>query len=254
MDTQTTIEVIAPTVDEAIQQGLQEIGLPEDAVDIVVLDEGSRGLFGLGSRQARVRLIVKTDLPKTGKSDFPTQMDETPQTTEVNAVSSTAEANVPDANDKELNIAKQVISELVQRMHITAEVTTRFLEAEDNNSPKPIYADIHGKDLSLLIGKQAETLNALQYIARMIISKEVGHSVSLIVDVEGYRQRREVQLKRIAQRMAEQVINTGKSLALEPMPPNERRIIHLTLKDHPKVYTHSIGEGQRRKVVIYPRD
>jgi spoIIIJ-associated protein len=103
-----------------------------------------------------------------------------------------------------------------------------------------------------LIGRQAETLNALQYLSSLIVSKEIGHSIPLIVDVEGYRARREQQLRQLARRMADQATKTGRRQVLEPMPANERRLIHLELRDNPDVTTESIGEEPRRKVTIIP--
>jgi spoIIIJ-associated protein len=97
-------------------------------------------------------------------------------------------------------------------------------------------------------------LDALQYITRLIVGKEMEQSISLIVDVEGYRKRRESQIRKLAHRVADQVHQTGRSQALEPMPPNERRIIHISLRENPNVYTESTDEGYRRKVVIHPED
>ena len=138
-------------------------------------------------------------------------------------------------------------------MKVKAEVTASYIEDEDRNGRKPILVDIHGDDLSILIGRKAETLNALQYITSLIIGKELGRSVPLSVDVEGYRTRRQEQIKQLANRIANQVTQTGRSQSLEPMPASERRIIHIELRDHPEVYTESIGEGDRRKIVIYPK-
>jgi len=100
--------------------------------------------------------------------------------------------------------------------------------------------------------RRLERLNALQFITRLIVGKELGRAVPLILDVEGYRKRREKQLRRMARRLADQVARTGRKVVLEPMPANERRIIHITLRDDPRVTTESIGEEPRRKVVIFP--
>jgi spoIIIJ-associated protein len=152
-----------------------------------------------------------------------------------------------------LEVARDTVSELLRKMHVRANVTARFGEAEDPRSRLPVLVDITGKDLSILIGRQAERLNALQYIASLIVSKEVGRLVGLVLDVQGYRQRREQQLRQLARRMAEQAVRTGRRQVLEPMPANERRIIHMELRDHPQVTTESIGEEPRRKVTIIPK-
>jgi spoIIIJ-associated protein len=150
-----------------------------------------------------------------------------------------------------LAIARDTVVELLDKMKIEASVSARYLQDDSDSRRKPILVDIHGDDLSILIGRKAETLNALQYITSLILGKELGRSVPLSVDVEGYRSRRQQQLKQLAHRIAEQVIETGRSQALEPMPANERRLIHIELRDHPEVYTESTGDGNYRKVVVY---
>jgi spoIIIJ-associated protein len=131
-------------------------------------------------------------------------------------------------------------------------VKATILQPEDELDRPGIHINILGDDLSILIGKQAETLNALQYITRLIVGKEVGRGVNLIVDVEGYRTRREQNLRNLARRMASQAVKTGRKQMLEPMPANERRIIHLELRDNQDVSTESVGEEPRRKVTIIP--
>jgi len=115
------------------------------------------------------------------------------------------------------------------------------------------WVDVRGSDLSILIGPRAETLNALQYISGLIVSKEIGRTIPLVVDVEGFRARRIEQLRQLARRMADQAIKTGRRQVLEPMPASERRIIHMELRNHPQVSTESIGEDPRRKVTIIPK-
>jgi spoIIIJ-associated protein len=138
-------------------------------------------------------------------------------------------------------------------MKVRATVTAEYVPTSDASSRIPVRVNVQGDDLSYLIGRQAETLNALQYISSLIINKEIGRSVPLIVDVEGYRLRRENQLRQLARRMADQAVNTGRRQVLEPMPANERRIIHIELRDNPSVSTESIGEDPRRKVTISPQ-
>ena len=111
--------------------------------------------------------------------------------------------------------------------------------------------NVEGNDLSILIGRRSETLNALQYIASLIVCKRIDRWVPVMIDVQGYRARRERQLRQIARRMADQAIHTGRRQVLEPMPANERRLIHLELRDHPQVATESIGEEPNRKVTIF---
>jgi spoIIIJ-associated protein len=138
-------------------------------------------------------------------------------------------------------------------MKVKASVEAHFGDQEEDNRTAPVIVDINGRDLSILIGRRAATLNALQYISRLIVSKELGRSILLVLDVEGYRARRERQLRRLARQMAEQAISTGRRQMLEPMPANERRIVHIELRNNPDITTESFGEEPRRKVTISPK-
>jgi len=117
----------------------------------------------------------------------------------------------------------------------------------------PFILDILGNDLGILIGRRGQTLHDLQFTTRLITSREVGEWVHLVVDVEKYKVRREKALRQLANRLAERVVLTQQPIALEPMPPHERRIIHIALRDHPIVMTESVGKGNRRKVTIIPQ-
>jgi len=235
-NSRATLEVIAQSVDEAIQKGLNELGLSREAVEVEVLDEGSQGVLGIGSRQARVRISLNTPESQLEKS----KTKEQPLDEESN------EAAV-------LALAEQVVNELLEKMNISANVSGELGEKSDNLPYRPINIDITGKDLSMLIGKRGKTLNALQYVTRLIMGKELERGIPLTIDVERYRKRRENQVRQLAQRIAQQVAQTQRRQALEPMPPNERRFAHLELKDHPDVYTESTGEDPNRKVVVYPK-
>lgn len=257
----TNLEIIAPTVEEAIAQGLAELGLPEDAVEIEVLDEGTRGLFGLGTRQARVRLTIKAEPAAKSASPAKTEVAKSVEVGETMAASRDA-MDVGDSLDAEeqsledeiaVHVAYETVSELLDKMGVRAEVTAHFGEPDDARSRVPLLVDVSGEDLSILIGPRAETLNALQFIASLIINKELGRSVSLVVDVQGYRARREQQIRRLARRMADQAIKTGRRQVLEPMPASERRLVHIELRENPQVTTESIGEDPKRKVTIIPK-
>jgi spoIIIJ-associated protein len=254
-DNRTTLEVIAPSAEEALAQGLSELGLTENDVDVEVLDEGSRGLFGIGSRQARIRITIKSPSQAEDRNQKMAESDLTEEANEEEAVlpTQTAPRSKSVQEDITLHVAQETVSELLEKMHVKAEVTASFGEPDEPHSRVPVRVDIHGNDLSILIGRQAETLNALQYIANLIVGKEMGQPVTLILDVEGYRQRREQQIRQLARRMADQAVNTQKRQVLEPMPSNERRLIHIELRDNPLVSTESIGEEPHRKVTIIPK-
>jgi spoIIIJ-associated protein len=252
-----TIEIIAPTINEAIEKGLAELELSRDAVDIEILDEGSRGLFGLGAHQARVRLVVKQNLPEAAEPEIIPPTSELPYADVLEEEATVKPIRIPPANAKEqipLHVAQETVSELLDKMHIQAQVEVSYGEVDDVRGTRAILVDITGKDLSILIGKRSETLNALQYISRLIVSKELGENITLVIDVEGYRTRREHQLRQLAHRMAEQALKTGRKQTLEPMPPNERRIIHMELREDTHVTTESFGEEPHRKVTIIPKE
>ncbi len=244
------LEVIAPSIDEAVSKGLNDLGLPLEAVEIEILDEGSKGFLGIGGRLARVRLTIKESAAAASKPE-PAPVSGSPAA--IQPSSAPARSTGFDDEDNVLAIARETVSELLEKMKVKASVDAHFGDQEEDNRTAPVIVDINGRDLSILIGRRAATLNALQYISRLIVSKELGRSILLILDVEGYRARRERQLRRLARQMAEQAITTGRRQMLEPMPANERRIVHMELRENPDITTESFGEEPRRKVTISPK-
>jgi len=281
MSERTTLEIIAPTVEEALAQGLAQLGLPAQDVSVEVLDSGTKGLFGLGGRQVRVRLTVNPPggppappppaapptaavaqhpggaSPKAARAPKPERKPRAEPTPPAAAASETMHvkkaASDIDGHDALLDTTEAVISKILHHLGLQAQVSAHY-DDQDSEERRTIHVDIRGEDLSALIGRQAETLNAFQYVASLIVGKEVQQWVQLIVDVEGYRSRRERQLQQLAQRMAEQVIKSGRRASLEPMPASERRVVHLALRGHPAVMTESSGEEPHRKVVILPKE
>jgi spoIIIJ-associated protein len=142
--------------------------------------------------------------------------------------------------------AAKALREILERMGIDAEVSA-FDDGER------IFLDAHGAESGLIIGKKGATLDALQYIVNRIVSKKPSDGPGVVVDAEGYRGRREDSLADLARRMAEKAVKTGRPVPVEPMNPADRRIVHVTLVDHPGVSTESDGEGLFRRVVIYPK-
>lgn len=242
-DPRTRIEIIADSLEQALEQASAELNLPKEAFDSEIIDEGTKGLFGFGSRQARFRFLVKD-----GYAAVPGERVESPAA--VSRMEDPDEA--PDADDA-LRIAQETVRELLQRMGVEARVDGHWGQADSPGKIQPLFIDIHGNDLSILIGRRGETLAALQYITRLIVGKELKRPVAVLIDIEGYRSRREDQLRRLARRVANQAIETSRTMTLEPMPAFERRIIHMELRDSPDVDTLSVGEGNRRKVTIIPK-
>ena len=275
MNEKTTLEIIAPTVEEAIAEGLAQLGLTADAVSVEVLDAGNKGFFGLGKAQVRVRLTVnpvggpvitepepvakpkpKNEEKRVEKKPAPATERAAPAAqAEVADLSSArvASAESQSEHDPLLDHTEAVISKMLHLLKLEAQVSAHY-GATERDGRRNIHVDIRGKDLSVLIGRRSETLAAFQYIASLIVGKETQQFVQLVVDVEGYRDRREKQLVQMAKRMADQVAKSGRRQTLEPMPSNERRIIHIALRDHPEVKTESTGEDPYRKVVIMPKE
>ncbi|NOR90277.1 MAG: KH domain-containing protein [Anaerolineales bacterium] len=243
-ETRTSIEAIAPSVEEAILKGAKEWGLPPESFDVEVLDEGTKGLLGFGVRQARVRLTVRSS-SDTDRVDV--KREETVRQT------SEMQSPVEGSDEEALQITQDTVSELLQRMGIEARIEAHWGEADAPGKIRPLFLDIHGDDLSILIGRRGETLTALQYITRLIVGKELKRPVAVLIDIEGYRARREQQIRRLAQQMAIQAIETSRTMSLEPMPAYERRVVHIELRDNPDVDTVSVGERDQRKVTIIPR-
>ncbi len=207
-------EFCGKTIDDAIAKGLAAWNVSREEVDIEVVREGSRGVLGLGGAEACVRLTRRA----------------APMTT-------------PDARTD----AQDILEGLLSRMGIRARVEIQ--PASEAEGPDAFVLNIVGDDLGMLIGRRGETLRDLEYIVRLMLATK-HKAAKAIVDVEGYRARRERVLRELAKRMAERVAANRQPITLEAMPPNERRIVHLTLRDHPTVTTNSIGEGEHRRVMI----
>ncbi len=155
----------------------------------------------------------------------------------------------PESEDYE-GAVRAVLGQLLNKMEVKADFTIETRVSEDDGR-KMIMVNIEGQDLGYLIGRKSETLNALQYITSLIVSHKMQQWVPLQIDIQNYRSRRENELRKLARRMADQVLKTGRKQFLEPMPANERRIIHMELRENPDVETESVGEEPNRKVSIH---
>ena len=234
------IEVTGTDIETAITAGLARLGVDRDAVEIEVLDEGSRGLLGLGSREARVRVTVKPQEVPTPPAEPVAAHPPEP-----------APASVMEREEAE--VAQGVMEELLDLLGMeNARVDVRRAEPAEGEKEPPLILDVHGSDTDALIGRRGSTLAALQRITRLIVGREMEEWVHVVVDVDDFKTRREQSLQRLADRLAEQAVRTNRTVVMEPMPPHERRYVHLALRDHPHVTTESIGEGDRRKVTIIP--
>jgi len=200
------------------------LGVCREEIEVTVVKEGKSGILGLGAEEARIRVRSLVKMPEE-ESDI-------------------------------AGVAKRVLESLLTMIGVTASIEPQakpFVEVEEDVTA-PITLEIKGDDLGILIGRRGQTLSCLQYIVRLIVGHQTKAWVPIIVDVEGYKQRRYEALRALAWRIAEQVKAKGTPFALEPMPAYERRIIHLALAEHPDVATESVGEGEARKVVILPKE
>ncbi|MDD5603767.1 MAG: protein jag [Eubacteriales bacterium] len=214
------------TVQEAIELALEELNVTEDMADIEILDEGSKGIFGLGGKSAKVRATLKEAVScgKSGACD-------TDDFEERGSLSRGAAS------------ALDFLLGILERMSVDAAIDV----TEDEES---VMFSISGADAGIIIGRRGETLDSLQYLTGLVVNREGDSFKRVLIDIENYRKKREETLIRLADRLADRVVSGRKSITLEPMNPYERRIIHASLQKNEKIRTYSIGEEPNRKVVI----
>jgi spoIIIJ-associated protein len=210
-------------VEEAIQKALEQLNVSREKVEVTVVKEGKSGILGLGAEEAIVR--VKSLIME------------------------------PEQRSEVAEIAKEAVENLLVRLGVEASVILEDKPPfeQGTEASEVITINVTGDDLGILIGRRGQTLAALQHMVRLMVAHQMKSRVPIVIDVEGYKQRRYGALQSLALRMAEQVKERKKPFALEPMPAYERRIIHLALVDDPDVTTESTGVGEVRKVVIMPK-
>ncbi len=254
MGAERFIEMTGDSIEDAIAKGLNELGVGPNDVIVEVLDEPSRGMFGIGARPARVRLQLII-APKPSVPVIQHEEEVYPSREAVADYDASDDEVVDEATYAEdAEVAKVVLTEILEKMSIRASIRVRRAEKGESDEDTPWLLDVTGggDDLSSLIGRRGETLAALQYITRLITSRELQRRANIVVDVDGYKARRTSKLFELADRMAEQAVRQQRTISLEPMPPYERRIIHLALRERTDVTTNSVGEGDSRKVTIVP--
>ena len=200
------IEISAKTVNDAITEACQKLTVTSDKLEYEVVEEGSSGFLGIGSKPAVIKARVKSSVEDT---------------------------------------AKDFLKDVFEAMNLAVVVNVKYDEA--NNS---MDIDLSGDEMGVLIGKRGQTLDSLQYLVSLVVNKGVDNYIRVKVDTENYRQRRKDTLENLAKNIAYKVKRTRRSVALEPMNPYERRIIHSALQNDKYVTTHSEGEEPHRKVVV----
>ncbi len=209
------IEVNAKTVEEAKKAALEQLGVTEDRIEVIVLRKGRSGVLGVGAEEARIKVRLLE------------------QSHDKNEVTSEA---------------KDVLGNLIKYLGIEAEI-----HISPESEELPLTLNIDGDDLGVLIGRHGQALTSLQYILRLIVAERLKTWTAVNIDVAGYKKRRYESLRNLALRLADQVKASRRSINLEPMPADERRVIHMALSDHLDVTTQSTGVGDERKVVILLR-
>ena len=263
-------------IESAVEFALQDLKLTREQVRVIVLEEPSKGFLGIGSKLAKVRVEelvpektkpekskevqpkaepksgeLKAEAAKTGekknKQKKKKQHNDNAQAAEI-ALEKDIDlvSKRPDnLKEEEEHIAKSFLTQVAADMGI--EISIKVFTNADS-----VYVDIDGKDTGTVIGKRGATLDAVQYLTSLVVNKDEDKYIRVVVDAEGYREKREKTLEELALRLADKAVKTGKSVRLEPMNPYERKVIHTTLQKVTNVTTKSEGSEPYRKVVIVP--
>lgn len=265
-------------VDTAVQLALADLKLTIDEVDVTVLEEPSRGFFGIGSKLALVRVEKKKELKEQerqeekaaakaeeksarpqrqreersamtkghkDRSHKPVKRESSKKEKETAEPVEPIIARIPEEqlNPCEDHPALHFLEEVTKQMGLNLDITAK--EGEE-----ALYIEIQGKDSGTIIGKRGQTLDAIQYLTSLVVNKDQDKYTRVVVDAENYRAKREKTLEMLAIRLANKVTKTKKSVKLEPMNPYERKVIHATLQNHPYVTTKSEGQDPYRRVII----
>jgi len=223
-----SVETSGPNVDDAIDAALEELDLDEDQVDLEILSEGGDG------QPARVRATPRSEI-----------------STESVAERDLGEGVEGEWDESLATAGREIVEDLLDYMGFPGEVDI-LRAGKENDTPTLTMAVVDGESMGALIGRRGETLQAFQFITQLLVNRRVGHWTRVLLDIEGYRSRRERYLKDTALRAAEKAMRYRESIELDPMIPSERRIVHMTLAAHEFVTTHSEGEGDNRRVIVEP--
>lgn len=273
-------EKCAKDVDSAVKLALEDLQLSIDEVDVTVLEEPSRGFFGIGSKLALVRVekkkketkatkepLTETRKPEAKKERKPEkpqqEVSEARPKVERTEAPKRRKERAPKRAEREMQDLEPVIERIPEEelkevqdhaaLRFLEEVTKEMgldLDIKAKAGKETLYIDIQGKDSGTIIGKRGQTLDAIQYLTSLVVNKEQSDYTRVVVDAENYRTKREKTLELLAIRLAKKVSKTKRSVKLEPMNPYERKVIHATLQSHPYVTTRSEGQDPYRRVII----
>lgn len=255
-----TIEASGRTIEEAVQMAAAELGVTTDAVEYEIVEEGSKGFLGLG----QIPCLIKAWIKEGAAESVPAQAPETaaradevrpaePEPVRSERRPSTPveprpAPEVPSAPEQGFAGAiTDILDQVLSAMNVDVRAVLRSDDKDET------WVEITGSDVAILIGKQGQTLDALQYLVGIAATRASGEKKRLILDAEGYRDKHRQTLERVAHDYAREVKAQGQEAELEPQPARDRRIVHMALADDPDVYTYSEGEGDDRHVVISPK-
>lgn len=258
------VEKTGKSVDEAVAAALKELNVTEAEAVIEVLEEGKKGVFGFFAKDAKVRVTVKeaaVSVPEEEETQVIEAIEEpasaVEEAVEAESVAAPVAAAVPETkeparepkkfvvNDEGIVKAKEFLQKIFTAMKIEV-VMEKFINKGDGS----VTFKLHGDDMGILIGKHGQTLDSLQYLTNLVANKNSADRIRVIINVEDYRERRIETLNRLAYRLADKVKRSGERVALEPMNPHERKIIHMALQNDRRVTTLSEGDEPHRHVVI----
>lgn len=260
-------EFTGKSVKEAIARACEELKVDQSLLEVQVLEESSKGFLGIvGHREAKIR-VKRREMPNEVTDAHPAPISEpadkglgesSAEAHEAEAVTSDEEDLEPPTEPRQdqplvdpalyVDTAREVLQAILERIPVTVEITADTVGGA-------VYLDIKGDGSGLLIGKKGQTLDALQFIVNKIVNKfnPPGQKVEIIVDTENYRERKKENLREVALKAGEKAKKLHKPVPLEPMSASERRIVHMILAEDRDVYTKSYGEGQMRRLIVYPR-
>lgn len=238
----TTMTQSGTTVEEAIEAALQKLNVSRDKVDVEILHQGRKGFFGIGSKEAEVKItVIHVTKPIENEEKQLEIIEEKSEVTEIEPLLAT-EAVQKDGIAETAQYLKEIAVEMrIDDLQITHEIDGKY-----------VYFQLESRKAALLIGKRGQTLNALQQLSQLIVNKHASQFNVVRIDVGDYRERRERSLEQLAERMADKAIRTGRKVQLEPMPAYERKVIHHTLSSRLDIETYSEGSDPYRYLVIEP--
>jgi spoIIIJ-associated protein len=242
-----SIESEADTIDEAIAKALEILGAGRDQVEVEIVSDAAKGLFGFGGRKARVRVTVRAPLMAALIDRLPAGHPD--DSRETRRGTHQVEAPSAPVSDAFRERARAILTELLSHLGLACTIAVR-----SGDDPGTLVLAVSGDGGGLLIGRRGQTLDALEYILNRMVAREDGDSARVIIDVERYRERRQEYLTTLAHRLADKVRQTGRVVTLNPMSPRDRRVVHMVLHGDAAVTTRSQGDGHYRRVLILPAD